>query len=135
MAFFKPVLGAFYSRDKIHEMLGGGLQEFLPTKDGRVVCACLRLKSNPHAPEQIWVEHGARREATAKIAVLQGTDFPVFVRGDGPDSEYVGRYRALYYRPCRNGEPENIAGVLTLEAVGTAPSVTTPVTKPEAVPA
>ena len=98
-------------------MLGGGLQEFLPTKDGRVVCACFRKDQNPLAPETIWVAEGARRELTARTAVLQGNDFPVFIREEGPDSKYIGRYRALYYRPCRDGEPEGIAGVLTLQAV------------------
>lgn len=135
MAYFKPTLGESYSRDKIHEMLGGGLQEFLPTKDGRVVAACLRMDQNPHAPERIWVGEGARREMTAKIAVLQGTDFPVFIRREGPNSEYIGRYKALYYRPCRDGEPEGIAGVLTLEAVPAAGPIAVAAPELEAVPA
>ena len=117
MAYTKFVVGESYSRDQIHAGLGGGLQEFLPTKDGRVVCACIRLNQNPHAPERIWVGEGARREATAKVAVLQGTPFPVFLRRDGPNSEYLGKYRALHYRPCRDGEPKTIAEVLTLELV------------------
>ena len=120
MAFFKPAVGESYSREKIHEMLGGGLQEAFPTKDGRVVAACLRKDQHPHGPETVWVGHGARRETTAKIAVLQGTSFPVFMRTDGKDSEYLGRYKALWYRPCRDGEPDTVAGVLTLEFVPAA---------------
>lgn len=120
MAYTKLAIGEFYTRDQIHATLGGGLQEFLPTKDGRVVCACLRANLHPEAPERVWVAQGARREATAKVAVIQGTPFPVFLRRDGPDSEYLGKYRAVHYRTCRDGEPETIAGVLTLEKVPTS---------------
>ncbi len=119
MAFYHPTLGSRYTRAQIHDLLGGGLQEFLPTKNGRVVCACLRTDLNPHAPETVWVGAGSRREGTARTAVLQGESFPVFLRREdvaGEDSwEYVGWHRGVHYRTPGPELPGSVVGVLTLE--------------------
>ena len=48
------IVGQSYTRQQIHDKVGGGsLQSYLPTRDGRVLCACLRLDTNPGAPEVI----------------------------------------------------------------------------------
>ena len=44
-----------YTRNQIHKVLGGNLEQYLPTVDGRVVCACLQSKYNPEAPDVILV--------------------------------------------------------------------------------
>ena len=46
--------GKSYRRDAIAAGVGGGgLQTYLPTVDGRVVCGCFRTDVNPGAPEVI----------------------------------------------------------------------------------
>ncbi len=45
-----PILNKTYTREEIHEMLGGDMQSYLPHKDGKVVCGCFRLDTNPDAP-------------------------------------------------------------------------------------
>ncbi len=38
-------IGQAYTREDIHEQVGGSVQSFLPTVDNRVVCACLSKKN------------------------------------------------------------------------------------------
>jgi hypothetical protein len=48
------VLGKKYSRNTIHEEVGGGSkQAYLLNIGGKVLCACLRLDTNPDAPKII----------------------------------------------------------------------------------
>jgi len=42
--------GNQYSRRQIHDLLGGGIQSYLPHKNGQVVCGCFRKDLNPLAP-------------------------------------------------------------------------------------
>jgi hypothetical protein len=39
-----------YTRDQIHEEVGGEKVSYLPQKEGRVVCGCFSPDSNPEAP-------------------------------------------------------------------------------------
>ncbi len=122
-----PKPGLSYTREKINEMLGGGVQAFLPMKNARVTCGCFKLDVNPHAPEEVLVGTGPQREASARTAVLQQTPFPVFLKREVGEWEYVGFYRATRYldqahhlladeeRTKRDG----IAGILYLEPVAT----------------
>jgi hypothetical protein len=51
-----------YSREFIHSVCGGGKQAFLPTKNGKVVAACLRTDLNPRAPDVIVCDAAMQRE-------------------------------------------------------------------------
>ena len=42
-----------------HTACGGSKQAFLPTKNGKVVAACLRTDLNPHAPDVILCDGSA----------------------------------------------------------------------------
>jgi hypothetical protein len=106
-------------------MLGGGIQGFLPTKNGRVVCGCFHLKLNPDAPAEILVGTGPQREKTAHTAVLQRTPFPIFLKKEVGEWECVGEYLATRYlnRDHKLLESEerakraDVAGILYMEKV------------------
>jgi hypothetical protein len=101
-----PKLGLTYTRQQINEMLGGGVQSFLPMKNARVMCGCFQLETN-----------------SARTAVLQLTPFPVFLREGANDWKFIGKYRATRYlhREHRflEGDPrladEKLAGILSME--------------------
>ena len=61
-----------YSREYIHTVCGGSKQAFLPTKNGKVVAACLRPDLNPHAPEVILCDGGAAARAAGRTLALSG---------------------------------------------------------------
>jgi len=44
------IVGKAYTREDIHDEVGGQVQSSLPTVDGQVVCACLSKNMNPNAP-------------------------------------------------------------------------------------
>jgi hypothetical protein len=92
-----PKIGNVYTRDQIHSMLGGAVQAFLPTKNGRVVCGCFKLEANPDAPEEVLVGIGPQREASARTSVLQQTPIPIFLKGVEGEWLYVGKYQATRY--------------------------------------
>ena len=119
----KLTLGCTYTREQIHAILGGGVQSFLPTKNGRVICGCFRLDLNPDAPREILVGVGEQRVRNAQTLKLQGTSVPVFTKKVAEDWEYVGHFKATRYleknHPLLADEPrtkrEDIAGILYLE--------------------
>ena len=118
-----PKLGLTYTRQQINEMLGGGVQSFLPMKNARVMCGCFQLETNPNAPDEVLVAAGPQRENSARTAVLQLTPFPVFLRAGANDWKFMGKYRATRYlhREHRflEGDPrladEKLAGILSME--------------------
>jgi hypothetical protein len=60
-------VGSFYTRDQIHSRLGGGLQDYLPHKNLRVVCGCFRTDTNPAAPEVILPGIGPDIQKWARV--------------------------------------------------------------------
>jgi hypothetical protein len=121
-----------YTREQINAMVGGGVQSFLPTKNGRVTCGCFVLKQNPDAPAEVLVGIGPQRERTAQVAVLQQTPFPVFVKREVGDWEFVGIWRGARYLHCghkflaedERAKAEDVAGILFLEKVEVPEKVT-----------
>jgi len=93
----KPKLDCAYTRDEINKMHGGGVQAFLPTKNGKVVCGCFKLDLNPDAPNEVLVGMGPQREMSARTCVLQGTPIPIFLKREVGEWEYVGHYKATKY--------------------------------------
>src|SRR5947209_6540621 len=72
--------GRTLQRDELHELLGGGTQEYLPTKNGRVVCGCFRPDANPDAPMIVLPGFGEKIERTAEIFANQGGAVPIFLK-------------------------------------------------------
>ncbi len=85
-------LGKRYTREEIHDQLGGSLQSFLPHVDSRVVAACLRLDTNPDAPNVVLPGKGEVIERSARMLIEQGATIPVFLKRATAQWEFVGRY-------------------------------------------
>src|SRR5450759_77758 len=85
-------VGEKYDRPTIHERLGGGLQDFLPHVEGRVVCACLRSDTNPDAPTVILPGTGSGIESSAWMLLGQASPIPVFMKRCENEWEYIGEY-------------------------------------------
>jgi 5-methylcytosine-specific restriction protein A len=89
--------GESYTRDHIHEVLGGEKVSYLPQKEGKIVCGCFSTDANPEAPYVILVggdqdeEHPVQRKA----ALLEAQDepIPVFLKRATHDWVYEGNFR------------------------------------------
>lgn len=91
MSYFKK--GEYYTRKDIHASIGGGVQDFLPHKDGIIVCACVTPEMNPHLPEVILVGEGVQVPRWAKVFAEQKEYIPLFVKRSPSKWEYLGNFR------------------------------------------
>jgi len=86
-----------YSRSFISRQLGGGTQNYLPHKDGRVVCGCFTKEKNPLAPEEILPgdrSNGSHdRVRWARQFAQQDHAIPVFIKTKPKSWRYVGMWR------------------------------------------
>ncbi|SIO25790.1 HNH endonuclease [Singulisphaera sp. GP187] len=87
-----------YTRDHIHEQLGGEKVSYLPQKDGKIVCGCFSWESNPDAPEVILVggdENGVVHpvEKKARILEKQEEPIPVFLKQASNDWIFKGYFQ------------------------------------------
>lgn len=87
-------IGSYYSRKDIHKLLGGGIQDFLPHKDGVVVCACVTPEMNPHLPEIILAGEGKEVPRWARKFSEQRNYVPMFVKREQNKWEYIGQFKA-----------------------------------------
>ncbi len=82
-----------YTRDEIHVALGGGSkQAYLPNVGGKVLCACLRLDTNPNAPNVILPGAGPEIQRASGLLCEQSESVPVFIKRGINAWEYVGDY-------------------------------------------
>src|SRR5687768_4180105 len=98
-------LRRLYTRREIADALGGGIQDFLPHRDGRVVCACLTPKHNPDAPHVVLPGKGPDIMQWANVFVGQPEFVPVFLKRATNAWQYVGKFRVSE----RSTDPEQIA--------------------------
>ena len=84
--------GREYTRMQSHRMLGGGVQEYLPSVGGRIVCGCFRQDVNPLAPDVVFAGAGPRIRQTARWLCEQGGSIPVFLKRGVNRWQYVGDY-------------------------------------------
>jgi hypothetical protein len=87
------VVGACYSRQDIHNAIGGELVTYLPQHDGRIMAGCFTPKLDPGAPEEVLVGNAPNVIAKAHLLAQQGGTIPVFLKRAKGAWEYVGRYR------------------------------------------
>lgn len=85
--------GDYYTRKEINAALGGGVQDFLPHKDGVVVCACVTPDMNPHLPDVILVGQGEQIPRWARVFAAQQDFLPLFVKRGVNKWEYLGDYK------------------------------------------
>jgi hypothetical protein len=86
--------GKDYTREYIHIVCGGNKQAFLPTRNGKVVAACLRPDLNPQAPEVILCNSGAAARAAGRTLATQIESIPVFIKRETDRFRYVGHFTA-----------------------------------------
>lgn len=84
-----------YTRDDIHDQVGGSKQSYLPTKDCTVTCICLSKNMNPDAPQIILSGQGRIIEQSAKWLVSQTNDLPVFIKDSPNNWIFKGLFRVL----------------------------------------
>ena len=124
-------IGKTYSRQQITDVLGGQLQDYLPTQDGQVVCGCFKQEPqwNPDAPREVVFGSGPRVEKAARLAASCDEPIPIFIFTESSSWEYIGDYRCMgvsFLRDlCHEKERSNpargeIAGVLWFEPVSQA---------------
>lgn len=89
-------LGQSYTRREIHQAVGGSVQSYLPTVDGRVVAACLRRDTNPDAPFTILPGTGPGIEGAAARLVARQAPVPTFLKRGVGDWEFVGEFAAAH---------------------------------------
>jgi 5-methylcytosine-specific restriction protein A len=127
MAF---IAGESYTRDHIHEQLGGEKVSHLPQKDGKIVCGCFSMESNPEAPYVVLVggsDDGVGRsvERKAKLLAKQPEPIPVFLKRTSNDWVFEGyfrvqraiRDRSFLDEKERKAGRTNVVLALILEAV------------------
>ena len=115
--------GSVYTRGQIHEVVGGNARAALPTRGGRIVCACLTREKNPRAPEEMVIGGQERAVRLARAFAASGQAVPVFVRTRRGCWEYTGdrRVRAVIDDPgalltlVAEGAPPDISVALQLE--------------------
>ncbi|KVE40858.1 hypothetical protein [Burkholderia sp. BDU5] len=81
-----------YTREFIHTACGGSKQAFLPTKNGKVVAACLRTDLNPQAPNIIICNGSASARAAGRMLAGQGGAIPVFIKMEMDVFRFVGLF-------------------------------------------
>jgi hypothetical protein len=87
-------LGRRYTRDRIHDLVGGGsTQWYLPNKDGLILAACIRSDANPRAPAVILPGKGPQIERSGQIFRMQKTSVPTFLKITTGAWEFVGHWR------------------------------------------
>ncbi len=88
-------LGQLYTRQQIHEAIGGDLQSYLPHVGGRVVCGCFDNHLNKRAPFEIDVGNKPDVIKYAERVESQTGTIPVFMKRGSAEWEYVGEFSAL----------------------------------------
>lgn len=81
-----------YSREFIHSVCGGNKQAFLPTKNGKVVAACLRRDLNPQAPDIIICDGSASARAAGRTLASQHGAIPVFIKMEVDSFRFIGLF-------------------------------------------
>jgi hypothetical protein len=85
--------GRSYKRAFISQVLGGGVQDYLPHVDGRVVYGAFSLELNPQAPGIVLPGTGPEIERWARVFAEQEEAIPVFIKRRSNEWTYMGLYR------------------------------------------
>lgn len=87
---------------------------YLPEKDGRIICACLREDLNPSAPWEILVGTGPAHIRKAEMLARETAPIPVFIKLAVDQWEYWGRFR---FDRCES-DPEKFRPLLPTNRTG-----------------
>jgi len=86
-------LAQHYTRQEIHDAVGGNVEQYLPTKDGRVVCGAFRPDANPDAPMIVLAGQSPKIRQAAEQFAKQAEAVPIFLKREPNRWQYVGRFR------------------------------------------
>ena len=87
------ILDRTYTRQEIRDLVGGGsVQDYLPSENGKVLCACLSQKYGPDVPKVILVGQGPGVQQAAEIFRRQKSAVPVFLKKVANLWEYAGNF-------------------------------------------
>lgn len=92
MAMFE--IGREYTREDIHEEVGGSKQSYLPTKGGMVVAVCVKQRLNEEAPRVVVCGSGPLIESAGKLLSTQSHAVPVFLKQAVNRWEYQGLFKS-----------------------------------------
>ncbi len=106
-------LGQGYTRQEIHEKVGGPLQGMLPTVEGKVVCCCVtRDPAKEDAPKLMIGDFAHQYPAAIQWASSKQA-VPLFLKRQPNSWEYMGAYRVA---ASSAGDDPKVRVVLHLEA-------------------
>jgi hypothetical protein len=86
------VAGQEYTREEIHDVLGGELETYLPQKNKRIVCGAFTPKLNPGVPDVLLVGNAPKVIEKAETLCEQTGAIPVFIKKGQARWEYRGDY-------------------------------------------
>jgi hypothetical protein len=104
-------VGSIHSWDELRRRFDWDLDKhgyFLPEKNGRIVCACLRAHLNPSAPWEILVGKAAAHIRKAELLAREPVPIPIFIKLAVDQWEYWGLFR---FERCEKN-PDKIRGLL-----------------------
>ena len=110
----KFVIGNTYSRDDIHEAVGGDKQGMLPMAGGRVVCCCIKPEVNPQAPSCLFIGDHPNKYRAARQWADDQHDIPMFLKRAVNHWEYIGHYHVCQSSEAlkdREAEAKNVANL------------------------
>ena len=119
-----------YKRSYISQILGGGVQDYLPHADGKVTYGAFAKDLNPDAPSTVLPGTGDEIERWARVFYEQGDAVPVFIKKRSNEWVYMGQYRCVELSEDRDAIAAqakktgrgDITMVLRLERAREAPS-------------
>lgn len=88
-------LGDEYTREAIHQLLGGSRRACLPTRDGVVVAACLLKSLNPDAPRVMLCGVGPRNGPAGAALAAQAGPVPIFTKVTVNRWRYEGSFAVV----------------------------------------
>ena len=89
------MIGSEYTRDEIHEHLGGSKQTYLPTVSGHVVAVCVKPDLNPRAPNVVLCGNGPVIASAGAALANQHEPLPVFIKKATNRWEYQGTLKVV----------------------------------------
>ncbi len=87
--------GMRYTRNDIHDQLGGSKVSCLPVKDGMIVAACLLKSFSPEAPQVMLCGVGPRTTPASEQLTQHKGPLPIFIKQAPNQWEYAGRFEVV----------------------------------------
>ena len=88
-------IGQTYTRDQIHDAVGGSKQAYIATVKGSVVAVCVKSTLNPRAPRELLCGVGPIIAKTGAILAATTQLVPIFIKKEVNVWEYMGMYRPM----------------------------------------